>query len=190
MELVCTLCHRSQTSQWYSGPMCGSCYRREYRKKHREQDRLYKRCRYSSRPDVRMKTNEYKKRWYQLHKSEVIRKKAEYQAQQLKTNLAFKLRRSLRGRLNSAIKTNQKSGSAVKDLGCSIPELKVYLESKFQPGMTWDNWTTDGWHIDHIKPLDSFDLSNPEQLKQACHYSNLQPLWAKDNLSKGNKDEY
>jgi hypothetical protein len=53
--------------------------------------------------------------------------------------------------------------------------------------MSWDNWTTDGWHIDHIKPLASFDLTDRQQLLLACHYTNLQPLWAIDNLSKGDR---
>ncbi len=104
-----------------------------------------------------------------------------------RTNRQFKLAHYLRARLRSSLKENIKSGSAVKNLGCSLEELKAYLESKFQPGMTWDNWSVNGWHIDHIKPLSSFDLSNKEQLAEACHYTNLQPLWAKDNLSKGDK---
>lgn len=65
--------------------------------------------------------------------------------------------------------------------------FKVYLESLFQPGMVWENYGNDGWHIDHVRPLSSFDLLDPVQFSQACHYTNLQPLWAKDNLSKGNK---
>ena len=65
--------------------------------------------------------------------------------------------------------------------------LENNLESKFQSGMTWDNWALDGWHIDHIKPLASFDLTDRNQLLEACNYTNLQPLWAKDNLSKGAK---
>ena len=69
-------------------------------------------------------------------------------------------------------------------MGCSISELKDYLESKFQVGMTWENHSQTGWHIDHIKPLSHFDLSDRDQFLQACHYTNLQPLWAKDNLSK------
>ena len=93
----------------------------------------------------------------------------------------------LRARFRAAIKDNTKNGSAVKDLGCSLHEFKQYIESKFQPGMTWDNWSRNGWHIDHIKPLSLFDLTDPEQLKQACHYTNLQPLWAKDNILKSNK---
>jgi hypothetical protein len=101
-----------------------------------------------------------------------------------KKNIQYKLRHNLRTRLGDSIRGKQKSGSAVKDLGCTVEQLKQYLESKFQPGMTWDNWTTDGWHIDHIKPLSSFDLTDRKQLLEACHYTNLQPLWAKDNLSK------
>ena len=72
-------------------------------------------------------------------------------------------------------------------LGCTIGELKIYLEQQFKPGMTWENHIIDGWHIDHIRPLSSFDLTVLEQYKQACHYTNLQPLWAKDNLSKNDK---
>ena len=55
--------------------------------------------------------------------------------------------------------------------------------------MSWDNWALDGWHIDHIKPLSSFNLENREELKKACHYTNLQPMWAEDNLRKGSKYE-
>lgn len=72
--------------------------------------------------------------------------------------------------------------SAVRDLGMSIPDFKHYLSSKFKDGMTWDNYGE--WHLDHIRPLASFDLSDPEQAKAACHYSNMQPLWAKENHSK------
>jgi hypothetical protein len=100
--------------------------------------------------------------------------------------LRVKLGVNLRSRLNKAIKGNYKLGSAVKDLGCSINELREYLEVQFQPGMTWNNWSRDGWHIDHIKPLSSFNLTNREELLKAVHYSNLQPLWAKDNLVKSN----
>jgi hypothetical protein len=104
-----------------------------------------------------------------------------------KTDIQFKLSCNLRARLNSAINRNQKIGSAVRDLDCTIDEFKSYLESKFQSGMSWDNWTTDGWHIDHIKPLASFDLTDRNQLLEACHYTNLQPLWAKDNIIKSDK---
>ena len=75
----------------------------------------------------------------------------------------------------------------MSDLGCTIPELKQYLESKFQEGMTWENWGVHGWHIDHIIPLSSFDLADRDQLLTAFHYTNLQPLWAQANWSKGDR---
>lgn len=61
---------------------------------------------------------------------------------------------------------------------------KKYLEERFKVGMNWDNWSQTGWHIDHVKPLSSFKLSNESEIKKAFHYTNLQPLWAKDNHSK------
>jgi transcription termination factor Rho len=61
--------------------------------------------------------------------------------------------------------------------------LVPYLESKFEHGMSWDNYGE--WHIDHIVPISIFNLENPEELQKACHYTNLQPLWAEDNLRKG-----
>ena len=105
-----------------------------------------------------------------------------YRKRKYKTNIQFRLSKVLRGRLFRALKRNQKTGSAVRDLGCSILEFKTYLESKFQSGMTWDN--QGEWHIDHIKPLASFDLTNRDQFLIACHYTNLQPLWATENIVK------
>ena len=89
---------------------------------------------------------------------------------------------NIRSRLSKALSRKQKTISMSQYLGCSLEELKQHLESKFEPGMTWDNYGE--WHIDHIKPLSSFDLTDVEQLMEACRYTNLQPLWAKDNLRK------
>ena len=105
----------------------------------------------------------------------------------MREDISRKLKVDLRCRLNRALKGNYKAGSAVRDLGCSVEEFKAHLESQFLPGMSWNNHTIGGWHIDHIEPLSKFNLSDIEELKQACHYSNLQPLWAKDNLKKGDK---
>lgn len=98
-------------------------------------------------------------------------------------DICFKLTERLRSRMSLAIVRNQKSGSAISDLGCSIIDFKNYIESKFQPGMTWDNHGE--WHLDHIKPLVSFDLSVREEFLKAAHFTNYQPLWAIDNLKKG-----
>ena len=93
------------------------------------------------------------------------------------------LQMRLRNRLRMAIKNGQRAGSAVADLGCTIPFFKDYIASLFTPGMTWDNYGQ--WHLDHVKPLAKFDLSIREQFLKACHYTNYQPLWALDNARKG-----
>lgn len=106
------------------------------------------------------------------------------------TNILCKLQKALRGRINRVLKGKTKSRSSVKDLGCSVSDLKLHLESKFYPGMTWENYGLYGWHIDHIVPLSSFNLEEREQFLKACHYTNLQPLWAIDNLKKSNKPNF
>lgn len=70
-------------------------------------------------------------------------------------------------------------------LGCTVEEFRLHVERQFLPGMTWQNYGLFGWHIDHIKPISGFDLSDPAQVKECFHFSNLQPLWAEDNLRKG-----
>lgn len=151
---------------------------------------------------IKLKRNGYYKKYYKNNKEQINTKRRVYVEKnrdkirnrhknycnrRFKTDVQYKLSNNLRTRLNTTIKGNFKSGSAVRDLGCTIEQLKQYLESKFQLGMSWDNHTLDGWHIDHIKPLSSFDLSDRKQLLEACHYTNLQPLWAKDNLTKSDK---
>lgn len=93
---------------------------------------------------------------------------------------------NLRCRINNALRAQaaDRGGALTTMLGCSIQELREHLERQFLPGMTWDNWSPDGWHIDHDRPCASFDLTDPEQQKICFHYSNLQPLWALDNLRK------
>lgn len=132
----------------------------------------------------------YRKQYYLLNRERLITNRIKRAKIDYNTNTQYKLQQTLRNRLRSALKGDLKAGSAVKDLGCTISELKLYLESKFQEGMTWNNWSQDGWHIDHIKPISSFDLTDRKQLLEACHYTNLQPLWAKDNLSKGDTPIY
>lgn len=105
-----------------------------------------------------------------------------------KTDLDFKLRQYLRSRLAHALRDNQKTGSAIDDLGCSIEDLRKHLESQFTGDMSWDNYGRKGWHIDHIEPLAKFDLTDREQFLKANHYTNLQPLWWHENISKGDRD--
>ncbi len=114
-----------------------------------------------------------------------IRDNKERLRERRRNNPQIRIADNLRRRINSAIRSNQKVGSAVRDLGCSIEYLKQHLENQFKLRMTWNNYGK--WHIDHIIPLKSFDLTNREQFLHACHYTNLQPLWAEENLSKGAK---
>ena len=117
---------------------------------------------------------------------------AEYQKvyvkQRKQTDIQYWLAAILRTRLCTSVKNNQKSGSAVRDLGCSIEFLKQHLEQQFKDRMTWEN-RGKVWHIDHIAPLCSFDLEDREQLLIACHYTNLQPLFGPDNLKKSAEDK-
>jgi hypothetical protein len=129
------------------------------------------------------------KRWYLANKEKRAEQHRVYRANRIKTDVGYKIQRKLRIRLYQALKGNFKTGSAVGALGCSIEDFKKHIESKFQPGMTWDNWSRDGWHIDHVVPLCVFDLTNPEQLNKACHYTNMQPMWSTENWRKGGKHE-
>jgi len=102
---------------------------------------------------------------------------------------AVKLRYLLRRRMSTALRQamlakTESSANVVNYIGCSVAELRTHLESQFKPGMTWANHSVHGWHIDHIIPIVSYDLTDEEELKKAWHYTNLQPLWAKDNLRK------
>ena len=96
--------------------------------------------------------------------------------------------KTLRSRLGSALKRkNIEKGFSTMDLtGCQLSFLRGYIEAKFTEGMTWEKVGKE-IHIDHIKPCCSFDLTKEEEQKKCFHYSNLQPLWARDNLVKGGK---
>jgi hypothetical protein len=108
-----------------------------------------------------------------------------------RTDPAYKLKCTLRNRIYYAIKKGQgfKSGHSQELLGCDFQAVKEHLESLFTEGMSWDNHGQgdDKWHIDHIIPCASFDLTDPEEQRKCFHYTNLQPLWQPDNLSKGDR---
>jgi len=119
--------------------------------------------------------------WYKKNSKDLIVKLRERRH----TDLLYKLRIGIRTRLKMAIKYNSKGGSVIELLGIDIVGLKSYLESKFIGNMSWDNYGLYGWHIDHIIPLSS--AKTEDEFYKLCHYTNLQPLWAKDNWKKGNK---
>jgi hypothetical protein len=125
-------------------------------------------------------------------------KRRKWENNRRKADVQYRIKVNLRSRIRSRILRAHtigfKAGSAVKDIGCSMADLKEYLESRFQPGMTWDNYGNgkDQWCIDHIVPLASVDLTNRENFLKVCNYKNLQPLWFKDHIikTKNERDLY
>jgi len=129
------------------------------------------------------------RQYYQNHTAERKAYIKSYNRRRAKEDIMFRLVRNLRKRLWDALMNNCKSITTLQSLGCSVENLKSWIEQQFQPGMSWDNYGNgEGkWNVDHIIPLSKFDLSDHAQLLKACHWFNLQPLWAVDNIKKGNK---
>jgi hypothetical protein len=155
---------------------------RKDRAKMKEEKRLRRNMKRQSNIE---QVREYHRDWRKRNKE----KSAEYQKKYIasKENIRFASR--LRTLVYVALKAQwaSKYSSTVNLIGCSIEQLQSHLASKFQPGMSWANHGHNGWHIDHIIPCSLFDLTDCEQQKKCFHYTNLQPLWAIDNLKKSNK---
>ena len=92
--------------------------------------------------------------------------------------------RVLRCRQRAALNGELKTAPTMELLGCTAEHARAHIESQFTKGMSWDNHGMHGWHIDHILPCASFDMADQGQQRQCFHYTNLQPLWATDNLRK------
>jgi len=160
--------------KWYKNNSKHQKKVKEYREKNKEKILKYFE-EYRKKPGYKEKFNLYMKN---------------YMNNKLKTDPDFKLKMQLRHRIYLALKVKgiSKSKRTMKLLGCTVEELWKHLESKFQPGMTKENYGK--WHVDHIRPCASFDLTDPKQQSICFHYTNLQPLWAKDNIRKGAKYEH
>ena len=120
-----------------------------------------------------------------VKKLELSRKNQARRMERMKTDMAMVVTRRLRDRLREITAGRMRSKRAAELVGCSPSELKAHIESLFMAGMSWDNRSE--WHIDHKRPCSSFDLTDPKQVAACFHYSNLQPLWALDNLRKAAK---
>ena len=119
------------------------------------------------------------------HRKQIQNTMNKYEKQRRKVDPEFKLSKTLRSRLGSAIRnqSGKKSDTTFALTGCTVTFLRGYLEAKFTEGMTWENHGE--WHIDHMKPCSTFNLLDEEEQKVCFHYKNLQPLWTADNLVKG-----
>jgi hypothetical protein len=204
---ICNKCgeNKDEHSQFYKDfrkintykPMCKLCYNliiKEYRRVHSEsvksrrqlyyinnQEKLsvYRKIRYQRNKSQELLNS---KKWMEKNKDKFKIYQRKYMKQRRKTDISFRIQSNLRTRIWNALKYNRKSNSTTNLLGCSIENFRLHIQSKFQDGMTWENYGE--WHIDHILPCASFDLSDFEQQKVCFHHTNLQPLWAEENIKK------
>lgn len=189
---------------------------KEYRVKNREKLLEYSKKYYSDNKNVakEYKKKKYdenrdseiikRKKWYLNNKDKHADARRKYESEnkqrllfarrkweqeRMKNDPNYSLRKSLRSRIRLSLKFGyyKKDKKTEELIGCTIEQFRDYIESLFTPGMSWNNWCAKGWHIDHKIPLSWFNLDNENCRKLAFHYSNMQPLWAKDNFIKSNK---
>lgn len=184
-DYICKQCVKLKNKEWYAK---NKLLVKQKSKEHYHSNIVEEKQKRKQRRELNKETiKQTNKQYRESHKTEYNIYRNQYDKERKIKDPNYKLRKVLRHRIYLALKGNKKIQSSVKLLGCSTEDAITYIQSKWKQGMTWDNWTNKGWHLDHIKPLSKFDLTNLEQLKEACHYTNLQPLWAVDNIQKGNR---
>lgn len=151
-----------------------------FRKSKAGKNGLYPQCKDCVKQYESGKMKEYNKQ-YRLDNKDKMK---EYKKERRQSDICYKLTGNIQGRIKQSLKRNLKSKNTIELIGCTIEELKLHIENQFKDGMTWENYGFYTWHIDHIRPCASFDLSDPEQQKICFNYKNMQPLWAHENLSK------
>ena len=136
--------------------------------------------------------------YYQANKERILRntarwkkdnpaKFAAHRRKYLRNSPKARIANNSRDRIRRMIGSQGKGrGRSNRLIGCSADTLCLILEAQFMPGMTWDNYGS-AWHVDHIIPLSAYDLTDPEQQREAFHYTNLQPMWAHENMAKGDE---
>lgn len=180
LDYWCRSCNIQSTKKWLQN---NPEKRKEYSKKRSEREKQQRRDLHTRETIL-----EYSKSYYRKNREKVIKRTSLYAKERYQKDASFKTLSLLRSRILHALKNYKgvrKASKTIQLVGCSIEELKLHLETQFTEGMSWEN--QGEWHIDHIKPCSSFDLTKEEEQKICFHYTNLQPLWAKDNHSKGNK---
>lgn len=189
---------------------CNNLQQKKYYEEHKEQRRIYSQEYYSKEENkersrknrqIWIKNNKEKIREYTKNPVVKARKKLydkkyfqkpevkERLKKKYKENIAYRIRNLIGNRIRKVLKQKDFSKqykSCLDYLPYTMEELKVHLESQFQPGMTWENYGKYGWHIDHIKPMNTFNIISMEceDFKKCWALSNLRPLWAKDNWSR------
>jgi len=185
---------KSKIDGYYSS--CRLCKKSYYNNRYKEikkanylrnvgVERKKARGRYYENREVRIaKTKEYNKE----HKEEKLKYQRIYNKKYLYNDIKYRLSRAIRTKIVRTIKKGSKNRQRWELLvGYTVEQLKKHLENLFRPGMSWSNYGK--WHIDHIKPISAFDYNDyrDQTFKICWSLENLQPLWAKDNISKGGK---
>lgn len=172
--------HKLGRSHW-----CKSCTRDYWQSYNQRPDSIKRIWDYRRLTKTKERRRSYL--WVYRRKPKNKAKQAAYKRIRLKNDHAFRLTHNIRVRINRAIKGQIKSNHTIELVGCDVGFLRRWLEAKFLPGMTWENY--GDWHVDHIMPCASFDLSDPVQQRTCFRWTNLQPLWEKENLAKSDKVE-
>lgn len=171
--------HKQSDAKYGLSPSCKACkkkYKVQYHKENKDKIK-------EQNANWRRKNPDWHSNYYQTNKHEINTKHNKRLKKYYHNDINYKIKVLLRNRLNQLI--HRKIDTTISLLGCDLDTFKEYMESKFIEGMSWEN--IGKWHIDHIKPCVSFDLTDPDQQRQCFHYTNLQPLWAIDNLRKATK---
>lgn len=196
-EHICGSCHTVKSAEcfWIRNDTnkprgeCKNCVmnrRDEWRSDNNEHYKAQAK-EYRARPDVNTKNKKYQKEYYNLpeNKQRKLALARENDRKRYQDNPNFKMKKILRARLTEMMKRQStvKSDSTIKLLGCGVQAFKKWLEYQFTSYMTWENHGSY-WHVDHIKPCASFNLTIEAEQKYCFHWSNMQPLTIKDNLEK------
>jgi hypothetical protein len=171
---------------------------REYYQNHKAERHAYHKDWYKLNKEAKREQNERWKKenpekyremmqnWYVNNRDKKLRQNRENEIKRLQNDPMCRIVKNLRGRISGLVSGRLKSAPTLILLGCSLEFFKEYLASQFRDGMSWENYGVY-WHIDHIKPCSLFDLSKQEEQNVCFHYTNMQPLLAKENLAKHNK---
>jgi hypothetical protein len=157
---------------------------KKYYKEYYENNKLKKKEYFQKNKE---KINEYDKKYRENNKEKINEKNNKYKKHKKQTNPLFKLRCNISTLIRQSISKQgyTKRSQTYKILGCTFEEFKLHLENQFKDGMSWENAGLYGWHLDHIYPVSL--AKDEEELIKLNHYTNFQPLWAIDNIKKGNK---
>ena len=172
---VCTKCkvekelsefHKKKDTKDGVRSQCKVC-RNEDNKKYRQRPEVQQHEKeYRRRPDVREHRKQYNKEYYSQNREEIIQNHIKYKKKRYHSDLEYRISETLRSRIGLALRGKDKSASTLELIGCTVEFLKEYLASQFQEGMSWDNYSVNVWHINHIRPCSSFDLTDPQQQKE------------------------